>query len=93
MKDEKLQQNAHRYCNLVKEVKDARYKASQARTTQQTLEENLNKLRTEMRVHVGRNVPHKVCTVPGGMTLTITYVADADPNVLVFDTDGNEILP
>jgi hypothetical protein len=91
MVNEKLEQAAHRYADLVKQVKDAARRADHAR-------EELNGLRTQMdnaaialKDFVGNNVSRAAIVLTGGGIVTIEHVSEnCAPAVHVFE-NGEEI--
>jgi hypothetical protein len=91
MRNEKLQKAAHRFADLVREIDRAKRSLSGAQNTVSNLQGEMAKIKTEMREYVGANKPHRIEATPAG-TVTITYKADTlNPEVCLFDADGEEV--
>lgn len=91
MRNEKLEQAATRYIEAANSLKDAEYKANQARSLLEAARGVLAEARKGLKDFVGQNIPHRAASIPGHM-ITIEYSGETySPTVRVFDTDGNEI--
>lgn len=97
MINEKLNKEAHEFSDLTKRVRDAKEKFSKADSELQSLQTQLRDSKVKLREFVGRNVPRRAVTIPGGIIVALEYVTnlqndkDSYVNVSVYDVDGEDI--
>ena len=89
-RNERLEQFAHRYVDLLKEVKNADRDVTIRRTNLDNLKNQLKGLQDEMKQFVGNNIQKRAVVIAGGIVVTIQHISETLADVCVYE-DGTEL--